>query len=211
VAESSGAEVAAESPAFDTVLRGYDRTQVDRFLAETEAQRRAVRALHAEVLAEGARLAELAATLTRERAAFEAERDGWQPSFATLGEGVEKMVRELRAEVAEQRARVSRETAAASTTAAHRRALLEQELLERRREAQAQAGALLERGRVEGEATLAAAREQAAQIVAAAREHAGALERYHAELVAEMTRVRVAVDTLTDDLLAAAAHPPRQP
>ncbi len=100
------------APAFDLVLRGYDRRQVDARLAELEG-----RVTELSAALEAARQSEASALATAQRARAELERG--RPSFDTLGERVAEMLRLAEVEAAEMRA-AGEQDAAASREAGER-------------------------------------------------------------------------------------------
>jgi cell division septum initiation protein DivIVA len=195
---SPGAPTPPGSPSFDTVLRGYERRQVDDFVAQHRAEIAALR----EELAEAQRQRKLAtdhaeATETelrelRARSAH-AEPAAKEDSF---GYRAEKLLRMAEQEAAEARSHATKESAAiierARTEAEKHRHEVEQNLIARASQLEQQAAQrnteLQEREQQIAD-QLTAAREQAEQLHASAARAADRL-REESEAAAEETRVR---------------------
>jgi cell division septum initiation protein DivIVA len=180
--------VEPETPAqvFDVVLRGYDRGQVDRWVAGLEDELAELRFRAESVAALQAELVEQRTKVAADRERFAAERDAWQPSFAELGERAAQMLTLAQDEAEALRARAEQE-------AAQLRELTQREMADLRR--RAQAAAMAEQRRAESmveAAQVAAARiatEAAAQAEAIRRDahdNVATLRRERADLVADL-------------------------
>jgi cell division septum initiation protein DivIVA len=150
-------------PAFDIVLRGYERRQVDEHLAALVAERQ---------IAE-ARVSDLEKQLGRMRQEVEANRhEASEPSYAGLGARVEKILRlaeeEARDLRAEAQAAAERERAVAAEEAAHTRTQAEEDAQRRIAEGEQAAGRLLEQARKQAAAIRAEASDDAASKLAEA-------------------------------------------
>ena len=190
------------SPSFDTVLRGYERRQVDDYIAQNRAETAALR----DELAEAQRQRKLAtehaeATETelrelRARSAH-AEPAAKEDSF---GYRAEKLLRMAEQEAAEARSHATKESAAiverARTEAEKHRHEIEQSLIARASQLEQQAAQrnteLQEREQQIAD-QLAAAREQAEQLHATAARAADRL-RDESEAAAAETRLRAETD-----------------
>ncbi|MGH3427547.1 MAG: DivIVA domain-containing protein, partial [Terriglobales bacterium] len=122
----------ASQPTFDQVMRGYDRKQVDRFVAVIEAELTAL-AKHRDELfnqneALNARLRGIESNISSKRPPTVVEN----PSYRHLGSRVEQILTLLDDEVLEVRQRTDRELAdhraKIEKAEAERRAALEKEL-----------------------------------------------------------------------------------
>jgi cell division septum initiation protein DivIVA len=162
-------------PAFDIVLRGYERRQVDEHLATLVNER-----LTAE-----RRAGDLEKQVTRMRSEAESNKnESSEPTYAGLGARVEKILRlaeeEARDVAAEAKAAGERERQKASEDAKQIRALAEEEGKRKVAEGQAQAERLLEQSR-----------KQAQQIRTEATDEATA-KLAQAESVVEEARAKAA-------------------
>lgn len=210
-------EVETEPPVFDIAPRGYDRGQVDEHivaleqeLAELTWQREWLEAKEGELAADRERL-------DAERAEFDAERDAWEPSFARLGDRVEEILRDSRAEAdamvaaaeqkcerrrARDREEAEAERAVFAKEAAEARAELSHELEVAGLRADSAAAGVLQAARRDAEEMRRAARQEAetirmraAEALAAARRERGKAAVRLAELA---ERVRAMSDRLTE-------------
>lgn len=181
----------APPPVFGATRRGYDREEVDHYVAAVEQELAELRWLHEALDVERA-------TLSRERSAFEAERDAWRPSFAALGGRVEELVRSLEEEVAATRHRLSRQREQEQATAAERRRLLETQIAEQARAAELACHGELARARAQAAEIVTAARRTAVEVTAGAERSAAAVRRTSDELRAELAELRRRVLALTE-------------
>jgi hypothetical protein len=184
---------------FDTVLRGYERRQVDDFVAKSNDEIVRLK----EDLAEAQRKCRLA---TEHAEATEHELQGKSAHAEPIavedsfGYRAEKLLRLADQEAAEMRLHASRESAAiveqARTEAVKHRHEVEQSLIGRAAELEQQAAqrnAELQEREQQIAEQLVAAREQADQLHAAAVRTAEQL-RQESEAAAEQTRLRAAAD-----------------
>lgn len=162
-------------PAFDIVLRGYERRQVEDHLA----------ALLDNKTGSERRVKELDAQVQRLRAELEStSSEQSEPTYAGLGARVEKILRlaeeEARDLRAESQAASEKERAVAAEEAAQVRTLAEEEAQNRVAEGERNAARLVEQ-----------ARKQAAQIRSEATDDAAA-KRGEADSIVEEARARAA-------------------
>ncbi|HZG90316.1 MAG TPA: hypothetical protein VEZ42_08890 [Pseudonocardia sp.] len=189
---------ASGEPTFDTVLRGYERRQVDEFVSRHRDQLTALR----EELAEAQRQRKLAtehaeATETELRELRARSAHG-EPAVKedSFGYRAEKLLRMAEQEAAEARSHASKESAAiierARTEAEKHRHEVEQNLIARASQLEQQAAqrnAELQEREQQIADQLTAAREQAEQLHAAAARAADRL-REESEAAATETRLR---------------------
>lgn len=191
-----GAPLPTDAP-FDTALRGYDRRQVDEFVA---ARKKEVAALNAQLADE--RRERQAAADRADKASSELRdvraRSAHEPAVAeeSFGFRAEKLLRLAEQEAAEIRGNAGRESAAiveqARKEAEQHRHEVEQTLISRAsllEQQAAQRSAELQEREQQVADQLAAAREQADQLHAAATRAAERL-RQESEAAAEETRAR---------------------
>lgn len=211
----------APLPAFDFVMRGYHRAQVDAYVHGYVAElEREVTELRFRVPPEPVDGVETEAQrLIRDRRALEKERSEWHPSFSVLGQHAERILA-----LAEESGRELREHAERET--AQLRERTHRECVDLRRRAQAaaeseqkKADAVLEASNSRSEAThrqlqddvaerRAQAQAQAAAIVDRARAESaevrdrtdGEIESARAEADQELAKLRRQRDDLVAEL-----------
>lgn len=196
-AAPSPAPVPQGPPSFDTVLRGYERRQVDDFISRQGGELTALR----EELAEAQRQRKLAtehaeATETELRELRARSAHGEPAKEDSFGYRAEKLLRMAEQEAAEARSHATKESASiierARTEAEKHRHEVEQNLIARASQLEQQAAQrnteLQEREQQISD-QLSAAREQAEQLHATAARAADRL-REESEAAAEETRVR---------------------
>jgi hypothetical protein len=190
------------SPAFDMVLRGYHRDQVDDRVAHLSAEISRLKDEIAEVRRTSQSTSERTESTERElhelRATSEqSEQRSLEDSF---GYRAEKLLYSAERDAAEMRSNASQESAAiieqARTDAERHRHEVEQSLIARaavlERQAAQRAAELLDREQQISD-QLSVAREQAGQLHASATRTADRL-RQESEAAAEEARVRAAAD-----------------
>jgi cell division septum initiation protein DivIVA len=188
---------AAPPPSFDTVLRGYERRQVDDFITRQSTELTALR----EELAESQRQRKLAtehaeATETELRELRARSAHGEPAKEDSFGYRAEKLLRMAEQEAAEARSHATKESASiverARTEAEKHRHEVEQSLIARASQLEQQAAQrsteLQEREQQIAD-QLTAAREQAEQLHTAATRAADRL-REESEAAAAETRLR---------------------
>lgn len=181
-------------PVFRQVRRGYDPAEVEEYCRGLEQELAELRWLRDDLAQEQGRLA-------AQRAAFEAERDNWRPSFAALGTRVEQLVEQLRGEVYTQKEKLQRDQAIQEGEARRRTAILEATLNERKRDAELEVIGVLARARAQAGELRAAAGREAEQLRNEARAEVAELQRAHAALVSELLDLRAHLTAMTDRLL----------
>ena len=184
---------------FDTVLRGYDRTQVDAHLAELAAENARLRRQAADADRRRQNAEQHASAAEGEFRTLQAQRQGSGPEEG-FGFRAEKLLRLAEQEAAEARSSAAREASSlvdqARADAEGHRHEVEQALIARTALLDEQAGQrtaeLQQRERQIAE-QLAAARSEAESLHEAAR-RAAEQHRARAESAAEEVRVRAAQD-----------------
>jgi len=150
-------------PAFDIVLRGYERRQVDEHLATLVNER----------LTADRRASDLEKQVTRLRTEVEkGKNESTEPTYAGLGARVEKILRlaeeEARDVAAEAKAAGERERAQAAEDAKQTRALADEEAKRRVAEGEKNAERLLEQSRKQAQQIRTEATDEAAAKLAQA-------------------------------------------
>jgi cell division septum initiation protein DivIVA len=191
-----------DRPAFATALRGYERNQVDDYLAQRDKELAGLRAEAADLRAERDRAVAEAENTGKELREARAKSAHLEPAAKedSFGFRAEKLLRIAEQEAAEIRSSASRESASiiekARTEAEGHRHEVEQTLITRasllEQQAAKRSAALQEREQQIAD-QLAAAREQAEQLQDNARRVADRL-REESEEAAELTRQRAEVD-----------------
>ena len=191
-----------DRPLFATALRGYERNQVDDYLAQRDKETAGLRAELADLRAERDRAVAEAESTGKELREARAKSAHLEPAAKedSFGFRAEKLLRIAEQEAAEIRSSASRESASivekARTEAEGHRHEVEQTLITRasllEQQAAKRSAALQEREQQIAD-QLAAAREQAEQLQDNARRVADRL-REESEEAAELTRKRAEVD-----------------
>ncbi len=183
-------EEETEQRGFDVVLRGYDRTQVDRHVAWLE-ELLATAEQHAAAAEQSAGSArEEVVRVRRDAGAMQAELERGRPTYEALGERIGKMLA-----LAEQEADALRATGRAEAEALQGRlqqheAANAKEREGRNRAAEQQAASLVAKARGEADRVVGEARRQAAGTTQAAQQQVEALARQRDAIRAELTRLR---------------------
>lgn len=188
------------TPGFDTVIRGYDREQVERHIAWLEGLVGQAEHDSAEAResVEEARAEAMAARQDATAARMELERG--RPSYDALGKRIGQMLTLAEEEATELRSAGERdaERVRASSLAEHAQ-------IERRRDE------ILQRAQQEAGAVVAAARQEAEKTVTASREQAAATEAHSkarvAELAQQQDKIREHLGRLQQQLAAAMGNP----
>jgi DivIVA domain-containing protein len=196
---STAAPSRVEPRRFDTVLRGYDRGQVDAHIARLVEENAALRRQGAEADRRRQTAEQHAAATEGEFRKLQSQRQGSSPE-ESFGFRAEKLLRLAEQEAADLRGSAAREAAAlleqARADAEKHRHEVEQSLIARSAQLDEQATQrsieLQERERQIAE-QLAAARSEAESLHEAARRAADQL-RQQAEAAAETVRLRAAQD-----------------
>ena len=191
-----------DRPLFATALRGYERNQVDDYLAQRDKELSGLRAELADLRAERDRAVAEAESTGKELREARAKSAHLEPAAKedSFGFRAEKLLRMAEQEAADIRSSASRESTniieKARTDAEAHRHEVEQTLITRasllEQQAAKRSAALQEREQQITE-QLAAAREQAEQLQANAKRVADRL-REESEEAAEQTRQRAEVD-----------------
>jgi cell division septum initiation protein DivIVA len=197
-------EISRPPAVFDVVVRGYDRRQVQEYLSGLE-QELAELAWQRDVLdAERQQVRVAREELVAERAAWEQERIGWQPSFAALGERVNEILTMAQQEAEQLRTRTARESQEErrtveqeinkareelATQSVHTKAELRRDLDLARREAEAEAAQILHNARTEAESLVQAARHEAEGIRIRAREILAAAWQERTKITLQLAEV----------------------
>lgn len=179
-----------EQRGFDVVLRGYDRTQVDRhvawleeLLATAEQQGSA-----AEQAANAAR--EEAARARRDAGAMQAQLERGRPTYQALGERIGHMLTLAEQEADAMRAAARTEVDGLQGKLAQQEAAAGKEREGRSRAAEQEAAALVRRAREEADRVVGEARRQAAGMTAQAQQQVDQLTGQRDAIRAELTRLR---------------------
>lgn len=189
-------------PTFDTVLRGYERRQVDDFVGRLKDEITQLKDDLAEAQRKRRLATEHAEATERELREVRAKSAHAEPRSVedSFGYRAEKLLRIAEQEAAEVRTHASRESAAiieqARTEAEKHRHEVEQSLIARAavlEQQAAQRNAELQEREQQISDQLAAAREQADQLHAAAARTADRL-RQESEAAAEEAKLRAATD-----------------
>jgi cell division septum initiation protein DivIVA len=198
VAPSPAAPTPPGAPTFDTALRGYERRQVDDYVAQIRAQSAAMRDELAEAQRQRKLATEHAEATENELRELRARSPHGEPSVKedSFGYRAEKLLRMAEQEAAEARSHATKESASiierARTEAEKHRHEVEQNLIARASQLEQQAAArnteLQEREQQIAD-QLTAARDQAEQLHAAATRAADRL-REESEAAAAETRLR---------------------
>ncbi len=200
-ATSSGSSNSANLP-FDTVLRGYERRQVDDYVAKAREEIAQLKEELAEAQRKRRLATEHAEATERELRDVRAKSAHSEPRSVedSFGYRAEKLLRIAEQEAAEVRTHASRESASiieqARTEAEKHRHEVEQSLIARAsvlEQQAAQRNAELQEREQQIADQLAAAREQADQLHAAASRTADRL-RQESEAAAEEAKLRAATD-----------------
>ncbi|MCO1653590.1 DivIVA domain-containing protein [Pseudonocardia humida] len=199
-ATPSGAAPRPDGRRFDTVLRGYDRAQVDTHLARLAEENSALRRWAAEADRRRQTAEQHAAAAESEFRALQSRRQGDGGAEESVGFRAEKLLRLAEQEAADLRAAAAREAATvveqARAQAEKHRHEAEQSLVQRSTRLDEQvsrrSAELQERERQIAEQS-AAARGEAESLHSAARRAADEL-RKQAESAAETVRLRAAQD-----------------
>jgi cell division septum initiation protein DivIVA len=200
-ATPSGSQNSA-SQAFDTVLRGYERRQVDDYVAKAKDEVAKLKDELAEAQRKRRLATEHAEATERELRDVRAKSAHSEPRSVedSFGYRAEKLLRIAEQEAAEVRTHASRESAAiieqARTEAEKHRHEVEQSLIGRAsvlEQQAAQRSAELQEREQQISDQLSAAREQADQLHAAAARTADRL-RQESEAAAEEAKLRAATD-----------------
>jgi chromosome segregation ATPase len=200
-ATSSGSSNSASLP-FDTVLRGYERRQVDDYVTKAKEEIAQLKEELAEAQRKRRLATEHAEATERELRDVRAKSAHSEPRSVedSFGYRAEKLLRIAEQEAAEVRTHASRESASiieqARTEAEKHRHEVEQSLIARAsvlEQQAAQRNAELQEREQQIADQLAAAREQADQLHAAAARTADRL-RQESEAAAEEAKLRAATD-----------------
>jgi hypothetical protein len=192
----------SDNPPFVTVLRGYERRQVDEFVARMKGELSQLRDEVAEAQRKRRQANEHAEATERELRELRAKSAHTEPRAVedSFGYRAEKLLRIAEQEASEVRAHAARESAAiveqARTEAEKHRHEVEQSLIARasvlEQQASQRSAELQEREQQIAD-QLVAAREQADQLHAAAARTADRL-RQESEAAAEEAKLRVTTD-----------------
>jgi chromosome segregation ATPase len=200
-ATPSGSQNSANMP-FDTVLRGYERRQVDEYVGKQQGEMSRLQEELAEAQRKRRLATEHAEATERELREVRAKSAHSEPRAVedSFGYRAEKLLRIAEQEAAEVRTHASRESAAiieqARTEAEKHRHEVEQSLIARAsvlEQQAAQRNAELQEREQQIADQLTAAREQADQLHAAAARTADRL-RQESEAAAEEAKLRTATD-----------------
>ncbi|WP_214401940.1 hypothetical protein, partial [Pseudonocardia lacus] len=188
-------------PSFDTVLRGYERRQVDDFLAQRRAEVTSLREELAEAQRQRKLATEHAEATEKELRELRARSPHGEPAAKedSFGYRAEKLLRLAEQEAAEARSHATKESASiierARTEAEKHRHEVEQNLIARASQLEQQAAQrnteLQEREQQIAD-QLAAAREQAEQLHSTA---ARAADRLREESEANAAEIRLRAET----------------
>lgn len=182
-------EEETEQRGFDVVMRGYDRTQVNRHVAWLEELLATAeqQAATAEQAANGAR--EEVARVRRDAGELQAELERGRPTYEALGERIGKMLALAEEEAEALRAAGRAEAGTLQGRLQQHEAAAVKEREGRNRAAEQEASSLVRRASDEAERIVGEARRQAAGTTSAAQQQVDQLARQRDAIRAELTRL----------------------
>lgn len=110
-------EISSPSPIFNVVAKGYDRAQVDEHLFNLAQEMAELKWQHEFWQSQRDVIERDRTQLEEERAAFLADRDSWEPSFALLGDRAQQILRMAQAEADALRERTTADCEAERSSA----------------------------------------------------------------------------------------------
>lgn len=180
----------AEQRGFDVVLRGYDRTQVDRHVAWLE-ELLASEEAKAKVAEQNVNAAqEEVARARRDAGAMQAQLQRGKPTYEALGQRIGQMLALAEQEAEALRATGRTEAQALQGNLQQQEAVAAKEREGRNRAAEQEAAALVRRAREEADRVVGEARRQAAGTTQTAQQQVEQLARQRDAIRAELTRLR---------------------
>lgn len=183
-------EEETEAVGFDVVLRGYDRTQVDRHVAWLEDVLAAAEEQAAKAEQQATAAGEEAARARREAASMQAQLERGRPTFEALGERVGRMLTLAEQEGDALRAAARAEAGALQGRLQQHEASAAKEREARHLAAQQEAAAIVRRAHEEANRVVTEARRHAAASTSAAKQQVDQLAAQREDIRAELTRLR---------------------